>query len=523
MTGADQYPPLIRGLLAPRAYPHPVTTPLRVAETHISWILLTGQFAYKIKKPLKLSFLDYSTVTRRRMFCEEELRLNRRYAADLYLGVAAITGTQDSPVMDGGAGEPLDFAVRMRQFDASQELCSLLEARQVSSSDLADLGQHVARFHASAERASEKDSFGLPGKVHQVTLDNFRELETALPGELDKSPLEPLREHVNDRFESLRETMTERRRTGFIRECHGDLHCANVVRWKDNLTPFDGIEFDPALRFIDVVSDLAFLTMDLSAHGRPDLRHAALQAWAETLGDFAGLRLLPYFECYRALVRAKVSALRAAQEAAGSALHEAALAAAEHYLAWAVAETNRLAPRLLFTCGVSGSGKTWVARQIAAKMPAVHLRSDIERKRLAGLDPLADSRSEPGAGIYTSSADVETYGRLNSAAESCLRAGENVIVDATFILEKRRSELINIAKQLKIPFTILHCTAPRSVLRERVISRALAGTDASEADADILERQLRRFDAFSETEKANLLEIDTSAGFDVSQTLKALG
>ena len=156
-------------------------------------------------------------------------------------------------------------------------------------------------------------------------------------------------------------------------------------------------------------------------------------------------------------------------------------------------------------------------------MPAVHLRSDIERKRLAGLDPLADSLSEPGAGIYTSSADADTYGRLNSAAESCLRAGENVIVDATFILEKRRSDLINIAKKLKIPFTVLHCTAPRSVLRERVISRALAGTDASEADADILERQLRRFDAFSETEKANLLEIDTAAGFDISQTLQALG
>jgi aminoglycoside phosphotransferase family enzyme/predicted kinase len=523
MTDADQYPALIQGLLSPRAYPHPVTTPVRVAETHISWVLLTGPFAYKIKKPLKLSFLDYSTIALRRAFCEEEVRLNRRYAADLYLGVAAITGTQESPVIDGETDSTLEFAVRMRQFDASQELGALLESRQVSTSDLADLGRHVARFHALADCAGEKEAFGLPAKVHQVTLDNFTELGSALPVEMRKSALEPLREHVDEQFESLGDTMSERRRAGLIRECHGDLHCANVVRWKDELTPFDGIEFDPALRFIDVVSDLAFLTMDLSAHGRPDLRHAALQAWAETLGDFDGLRLLPYFECYRALVRAKVSALRAAQEAPGSAQHGAALATAEHYLCWAEAETNRFTPRLLLTCGVSGSGKTWVARQVAAQLPALHLRSDIERKRLAGLDPLADSRSEPGAGIYTPSADAETYGRLYSAAESCLQAGENVIVDATFILEKRRKVLINIAKRLKVPFTILHCTAPRALLRERVASRALAGTDASEAGAAILERQLSHFDMFSETEQANVLEIDTSVDFDINQTLQDLG
>ena len=420
MADPDSHPLFIRGLLSPDAYPHPVVPPVRLVETHVSWVLLTGPFAYKLKKPLKLGFLDYSTPEKRRVFCEEELRLNSRYAADLYLDVATITGTPEAPSINGDQGGRLDFAVRMRQFDTSEELDVLLDSKSVEATDLTELGRRLAHFHESAARVDEDQPFGLADRVHQVTTDNFMELRAAAPGEPLRGGLEQLREHVDELFASSREAMIERRRQGCVRECHGDLHCANVVRWKGLLTPFDGIEFDPALRFIDVANDLAFLTMDLSAHGRADLRHAVLQAWVETLGDFDGLALLPYFECYRALVRAKVSALRAAQEPAGSAEHDAARAAIRHYLSWAEAGMNRFPPQLIITAGVSGSGKTWLARQIAERMPAVHVRSDIERKRIAGLDPLADSRSAPGGGIYRQEINEQTYQRLYGAAASGL-------------------------------------------------------------------------------------------------------
>ena len=171
-----------------------------------------------------------------------------------------------------------------------------------------------------------------------------------------------------------------------MRECHGDLHCGNVVRWAGALTPFDGIEFDPKLRFIDVVNDIAFLTMDLAERRHAELRRAVLQAWVEALGAWGALPLLPYYEAYRALVRAKVDALRALQLAAGSVLRAAAVADCSRYLAWAKARVAPRRPALMITCGLSGSGKTWLARQLASRLGALHVRSDVERKRLAGLE-----------------------------------------------------------------------------------------------------------------------------------------
>jgi aminoglycoside phosphotransferase family enzyme/predicted kinase len=500
---------LIAALLRPDAYPHAVSEPIRVAETHISWVLLTGDFAYKIKKPIKLSFLDYSTLERRRQLCEEELRLNRRLAPGLYVGVSAIGGTPGLPRIDC-AGPPLEYAVRMRQFAPGDELSALLATSAVTPDDVAALGAGVARFHAAAAAAPAGSDYGCADTAHRVTMDNFTELR-ALPEAAGwESQLSALESRVSALHRDLRTLMDERRAVGRVRECHGDLHCGNVVRWSGTLTPFDGIEFEPALRFIDVINDIAFLTMDLAERGRVDLRRSVLQAWAETSGDWNGLPLLPYYEAYRALVRAKVDALRALQLESGSPVRAAAITDCRRYLDWAAARVAARRPMLLVTCGLSGSGKTRLARRLAAHLGALHLRSDVERKRLAGLAAHEDSRSPPDAGIYTLEFNDRTYGRLRDCAAAALAAGEPVIVDAAFLRSHERRSFLALARGRNAAFAIVHCHAPDAVLRDRVSARAVARNDASEAGLDVLARQPSYWEAFGDDEQPHVVAVDTS-------------
>jgi hypothetical protein len=500
---------LVTGLLTPEAYPHAVVVPIRVVETHISWVVLTGTYAYKIKKPVRLSFLDYSTLERRRACCDEELRLNRRYAPDLYLDVVPIGGTERAPRVEA-AGNTLEYAVRMRQFDARDELGALLSARAVEPAEMAELGEHIARFHAVADIARTDSPYGVPESIHRITRDNFAELRQLPQAAARGDELRSLEAWVDTAHASLHGRMLGRREQGAVRECHGDLHCGNVVRWAGRLTPFDGIEFDPSLRFVDVTSDLAFLTMDLAVRGRDDLRHIVLQAWCETLGDFAGLPLLPYYEIYRSLVRAKVATLRALQEPAAAPARAADCASAAAYLDWARRRVERAPPVLVMTCGLSGSGKTWLAKSLAGALPALHVRSDVERKRLAGLGPLDESRSPPEGGIYTPEFNDRTYARLHDCAAAALAGRETLIVDAAFLRAGERRRLLELADRLGVPAVILHCSAPVAVLRERVRQRMESRLDASEAGLDVLERQPGYWEPFAADEVARVVTVDTS-------------
>jgi len=503
-------PDLADRLRAPEAYPHAVVTPIRVVETHISLVLLTGTYAYKIKKPVRLSFLDYSTLAKRLACCEEELRLNRRYAPDLYLGVSTVGGPATAPRIDSG-GEPIEYAVRMRQFDRHDELGELLATRGVDAAELAALGEHVARFHSSAAPVVATSTFGTAGAVRKIILDNFASLRSLPEAAQWQETVQALEQWVELTHGRLQTLIGRRRDSGLVRECHGDLHCGNVVRWKGALTPFDGIEFDPALRFIDVANDIAFLTMDLAMHDRHDLRRAVLQAWTQTLGDFGGLPLLPYFETYRALVRAKVAALRALQEQSGSRERSMECGAATRYLAWANGRARRPPPCLVLTCGLSGSGKTSLARAVAVPLRALHVRSDVERKRLAGLGPLDDSRSPLDGGIYSRDFTQRTYARLQDCAASALQGGESVIVDAAFLKRDERRDMLGLAQRMAVPFAILHCAAPLAVLRERLESRSRSGSDSSEAGVAILARQPGYWEDFDDEERAKVVAVDTTA------------
>jgi aminoglycoside phosphotransferase family enzyme/predicted kinase len=515
----------------PEAYAalHPVAGPVRCIETHVSWVFLTGEFAYKVKKPLRLSFLDYSTVARRAQCCHEELRLNRRHAPDLYLEVAAITGSPATPRLAPldpatAASEPFEHALRMVQFDPRQELGHLLDRNAVKAESCVDLGQRIAAMHGSAPAADPASHYGRPDSVHRVTLANFDELtrlgaDTGAAAPLPVDQLRGLQAHAGVLFDAGRERMAARRAGGRVREGHGDLHCGNVVRWQESLVAFDGIEFDPALRWIDVASDVAFLTMDLSRRGRDDLRRAVLQGWLAAGGDYDALALLPYFEGYRALVRAKVAALRARQDAASA---RQSMAEACSYLDWAARRRERPAPALLLMVGLSGSGKTWLSQRIAARLDAVIVRSDVERKRLAGLQPLQPSGSAADAGLYSLDFNERTYARLRECVASALAGGESIVVDAASLRRGERGRFIALAQRQAARVVIVHCTAPIAVLRQRVAQRAASATDASEATTDLLDRQPGYWEAFDADERERVIDVDTTDDAAIECALQQL-
>jgi uncharacterized protein len=500
---------LPESLLDPAAWPGAVVGP-QLVETHISWVFLTGEFAYKVKKPVRFDFLDFSTRERRSHFCKEELRINQRLAPGLYLGLSRVVRVGDRLCVDQD-GELVEHAVRMRQFDRAEELDALVDAARISAEELRHFGQRIARQQATAPAATPMGGQAELAGTLRACRDNFAALRRHVPAA--DAAVAAAEHWTGLEAERLAAAMHRRLAAGRWRECHGDLHCANVVRHAGELWPFDALEFDPALRWIDVASDFAFLWMDLRARGRADLATAALDGWLQECGDFDALGLLPLYEAYRAGVRAKVAALRAAQQAGAGPATEL-----ERYLGALSAAPRRTTPRLIVTTGLSGSGKSFVAAALLAPLAAVRVRSDMERRRLVGL-----GADEPSGGlIYTPELTERTYARLADAAASALTAGFTVIVDAACLRRRERARLRDLARARQLPFVLLSITAPREVLESRLLRRAAAGGDPSEATVEVLAQQLRLAEPLTRDELAEALLVDTSKPLDAGRLAESL-
>lgn len=512
-------PTLIAALLAPRCYPHPAEG-IEIAETHISWVLLAGEFAYKLKKPVDLGFLDFRSLDARRVACEEEVRLNRRLAPQLYLGVVPITGNDEFPRV-GGDGPVLDYAVAMRRFDRGNELARLARRGLIAPRHIDGLARTLARFHASAAVASIDAPLGTPDVVLAHCLENFRQVAGSAGAPGDDAAADPTRATRLQRLEAWTRTeharlapmMESRRSRGFVRECHGDLHLANLVLIDDTVVAFDGIEFSAALRWTDVAADLAFVVMDLRRFGLKGLAQRLLDAWLEITGDFEAITLMPFLLVYRAMVRAKVASLRAAQ-AAGPAQRRACRDEAAAYIALAERCRSTMSPVLLATCGVSGSGKSGLASRLLEAGDWIRLRSDVERKRLRGLEPTQRSTDGHGDSIYSHRTTRATYARLARLASDLLAAGVPVIVDAACLLRSQRATLRAVAAARRVPFGILAVQAPRDLLERRIRERACAGSDPSEATVEVLAAQLVAMQPLSEQELACAVTVDTSEPMD---------
>lgn len=502
---------LIRALHDPVAYDHPVAA-VRLVETHISWVLLTGDYAYKIKKPVNFGFLDFSTLARRRDCCVEELRLNRRFAPELYLGVVAIGGTPAAPrIVDAGADDAIEYAVKMREFPQQLQLDRVLARGELTRAHIATLAADLAAFHRAPAAAPDDSPYGTPEAVWQPMRQNFAQLRPQLDGRDERAQLDELERWSETRYRELHALLAQRRRDGCIRECHGDAHLGNIVLLADRPRLFDCIEFNPQLRWIDVISEIAFLTMDLHDRGRDELAHRALNDYVEASGDYAGLPLLRFYQVYRALVRAKVASLRLGQPGLADAERDATRAHAAAYLRLALRFTRPGPTPLMITHGLSGSGKTTLTDDVLESQGALRLRSDVERKRLHGLAPETRSGSAVGGGLYTAEASVRTYERLATLADTVLGAGLPVIVDAAFLKRAQREPFRRLAARRGVPFVIFDCSAPAEQLRARITARAAAARDASEATVAVLEQQLCQCEPLAADEAAHILTIRTVA------------
>ena len=454
----------------------------KIEETHISWVLLAGNNAYKIKKALDLGFLNFSTLEARRFYCAEELRLNRRLAPDIYLDVVAIGGSPERPAL---GGEPaIEYAVHMRRFPRAAMMDSLLADGHITAAHIDKLAATIARFHATLPPAAADTPFGSPDTVQDAALKNFAVLAPLLGTLGNLALLEKVREASVLEFAACEPLFAQRKADGHVRECHGDLHLGNIVLLDDTPVPFDSIEFNAALRWIDTISEIAFTVMDLLQRGQPQLAWRFLNAYLENSGDYDGVRVLRFYLAYRAMVRAKVAAIRANQEDATQAQHE--LDACRSYLELADDCLAHRRPALIITHGLPGCGKSTFAQLALERLGAIRIRSDVERKRLFGLDALADSRSQTGGGIYGEEATRRTYARLHELARELLVAGFPVIVDAAFLRHAERESFHALAQEMGAPFVIASVQADEAVLKERVALRRSRTDDASEADATVL-------------------------------------
>ena len=507
----------------PGVFAHDVAQ-ISCIETHISWVLLAGAHVYKFKKPLTLDFLDYSTPALRRQACEEELRINRRTAPDLYLEVVAVTGSLQAPHVvpehDLVLGTPvLDWAVHMCRFAQEDLLSHLAQRGALLPTHIDALAQRLAVFHGSVAVASPLIPWGQPAAMRQAVAHNFPDVQAVVAGSEMAATLQAVQRWSVRQGAILMPLMQRRRAQGWVRECHGDLHLNNLVLIDGVPQLFDAIEFNPALRWTDVLADLAFVLMDLHAHDGMDLAWRLLNRYLEHTGDYDALSLLPYYQCYRAMVRAKVAALRWAQSQGQPQAQAAAQQEVARYLQLAAQLSAPRATALWLVTGVSGSGKSSQTQALIEWQRIVRVKADVERKRLYALAPLAQSADAVPGGIYTAEASQRTYARLRDVARAVLTAGLPVLVDATCLKVAQRQPFMALAQALGVPCHILALDAPVDVLRQRVLQRASSGGDPSEANVAVLEMQLQAREPLTDAERVCAVQVDTTWPVDWGKLL----
>ncbi|MEP7304370.1 MAG: AAA family ATPase [Acidobacteriota bacterium] len=495
---------------SPDLNPATNTERVTVIETHISYVLLAGDYAYKIKKAVNLQFLDFSTLASRGYYCQEELRLNRPLAPSVYLEVVPITGTAATPII-GGTGPVLEYALRMRRFSQDGLLSAML-ARGVLTAALVDrLATVVAAFHRDTNRAGADTPYGTLDNILRPALDNFTQLLAMVEEAGDRAALESLRAWTGGTHTTSGCLFLNRRRHGFVRECHGDLHLGNIALVDGDVTLFDRLEFNESMRWTDVMNDVAFVVADLQERQRPDLAARFLTAYLEATGDYEGLGVLRFYLVYRAMVRAKVARFRLRQLASPED-REKLRTEYDAFIDLARRHSQRPEAAIIITHGLAGSGKTTCTECVVEHTAAVRMRTDVERKRLHGLGVGASSGSLLGEGIYSTEATRQTYTHVCALARMVAAAGFVAVVDGAFLKRWQRDLFRETAATLGLPFVILAVSAPDAMLRQRIASRGRPGGDASEATVEVLEAQRRSDEPLDRDEQPFVVHWDTAGG-----------
>lgn len=493
-------PPLVQQMLQPEFYPHDVQAPIRLMQTHVSYVLLTGDLAYKLKKPVDFGFLDYSTLAKRKHFCEEELRLNQRAAAPIYLAAMPIAQQGDRYVL-GGEDNVVEYAVKMREFPQSALLSHKFEQGELTEDLLRQLAEAIADFHLKAETNDYIRNFGTVDNVRQSIDENYEQTVGFIGGPQTQQQFDETKAYTDQFFATQQALLQQRMDQGKIRACHGDLHLNNICYWQDELLLFDCIEFNEPFRFVDVMFDIAYIIMDLTVQGRRDLAASFLSHYVECTGDWEGLQVLPLYVSRQSYVRAKVTSFLLGDPSIDEATKQAAAAKAAKYytLAWSYMQPQP--GRLLVMSGLSGSGKTTVAKELSRQLGAIHIRSDAVRKHLAGV-PL-QARGDDS--LYTPEMSQQTYERLTELGGTLAHQGYTVILDAKFDRVATRKLAIAQAESHNVPFTVVHCQAPTGVLEQRVRDRR---GDIADATVAVLAQQT--LEPFTAAEEKAVQTVDTT-------------
>ncbi|MEG1342637.1 MAG: AAA family ATPase [Pseudomonas sp.] len=509
---------LIAALQNPALFPHPVKE-FQLIETHISWVLLTGDYAYKIKKPMNFGFLDFTELSGRKHFCNEELRLNQRLTEGLYLEVLAITGSAEAPQL-GGEGEAIEYALKMRQFPQEQMLSTLQANGELTAEHIDQMARQIAEFHLQAPKVSVEHPLGTPDSVMAPVEQNFEQIRPFLSDKADLQQLDALQAWAQDSFKRLHGLLEARKAEGFIRECHGDIHLGNATLIDGKVVIFDCIEFNEPFRLTDVYADAAFLAMDLEDRGLKSLSRRFISQYLELTGDYAGLELLNFYKAYRALVRAKV-ALFSMPANADAVQRATTLRTYRNYANLAESYSAIPSRFLAITHGVSAVGKSHVAMRLVDALGAIRLRSDVERKRMFG-EQASSSAGQLQAGIYSNDSSQATYARLHHLADIVLRAGFPVVIDATYLKQAQRQAAADVASETGVPFLILDCNAPQAVIASWLAQRQADKNDPSDATLEVVEAQLASRDPLTAEELLQSKRVETNESGSLDLLVKQI-
>jgi aminoglycoside phosphotransferase family enzyme/predicted kinase len=513
----------LKSLLKPEAYPEP-TRSVRLLQTHVSFLFVTDNFVYKIKKPVDFGFLNFTTIDRRRFYCNEEVRLNRRLCPDTYLGVLAVREAHSGASFSGD-GNIIDYAVKMRRLPEERMLDRMLAEGKVTEDDIRAIARAIALFHLAAERGGAMDEYGSLEGIRRNWEENFQQAVSFFDITLAERDLAFIRKQIETFLTENAAIFAERVNLGFIRDCDGDIHLENICL-TDPVCVFDCIEFNDRFRYTDTAADIAFFLMDLDFHGKSAFSAPFLDEYCAVSGDRGLFPLLDFYKIYRAFVRGKVESMKMTDPDIPEAEKSAAGRKARRYFRLARGYLlRRKMPKALFiTCGLMGSGKSATASALAFELGTEIVSSDALRKELAKMPPESRSRDEYGAGIYAPAFDAATYEALLTRCEDALREGRGMIADATFRRRRDRLRFADLAERNALPFYIIHTSCPESVARERLMDRELRPGTLSDGRWELFHLQEAEFEAPWSGE-GRLISLDTSLPMDdnIDIILKAMG